>query len=129
MRFKLLIAFVDDHKTESILVIEGRLLLHLEGEDGEVHVHALDPGEYAHVPRGRVHRFEAELDTKLVEVSTPELDDVVRLEDDFGREGHCGAELLVGHVAIPWSRPLFSKLALERVPVYHACGWRIRSLP
>jgi mannose-6-phosphate isomerase len=76
-----------EQKTESILVIEGRLLLHLEGDDGEVRVRALEPGEYAHVPAGKIHRFEADLDTKLVEVSTPELDDVVRLEDDFGREG------------------------------------------
>jgi hypothetical protein len=39
------------------------------------------------VPPGRRHRFEAVDRVEIVEVSTPELDDVVRLEDDFGREG------------------------------------------
>ena len=38
-------------------------------------------------PTGRVHRFEAIERCELIEVSTPELDDVIRLEDDFGREG------------------------------------------
>ncbi|HSF85191.1 MAG TPA: cupin domain-containing protein [Acidimicrobiia bacterium] len=76
-----------ERKTESILVIEGRLLLHLADDAGEIQVHTLEPGDHAHVPAGRVHRFEADLDTRLVEVSTPELDDVVRIEDDFGREG------------------------------------------
>ena len=36
---------------------------------------------------GRIHRYEAIERCELIEVSTPELDDVVRLEDDFGREG------------------------------------------
>jgi hypothetical protein len=36
---------------------------------------------------GRRHRFEAVDDVELIEVSTPELDDVIRVEDDFGREG------------------------------------------
>ena len=74
-------------KVESLLVIQGKMLLHLEGDDGSMAVHTLEPGDYAHVPRGRTHRFEAAIDTKLVEVSTTELDDVVRLEDDYGRKG------------------------------------------
>ncbi len=74
-------------KDESIFVIEGQLLLHLEGDDGTIEVHTLQPGDSAHVPPGRTHRFEAAVDTKLIEVSTAELDDVVRLEDDYGREG------------------------------------------
>ena len=45
------------------------------------------PGESRHVPTGRIHRYEAIERTELLEVSTPELDDVIRLEDDFGREG------------------------------------------
>ena len=39
------------------------------------------------MPTGRIHRYEAIERIELIEVSTPELDDVVRLEDDFGREG------------------------------------------
>ncbi len=45
------------------------------------------PGESHHVPAGRIHRFEAREPVELIEVSTPEIDDVERLEDDYGREG------------------------------------------
>jgi mannose-6-phosphate isomerase len=74
-------------KDESILVSSGRLRLWLEGDDGEIRTEELGPGESRHVPTGRIHRYEAIERTELMEVSTPELDDVVRLEDDFGREG------------------------------------------
>ena len=50
-------------------------------------VEELGPGDARHVRTGRIHRYEAIERCELVEVSTPELDDVVRLEDDFGREG------------------------------------------
>ena len=77
-----------ERKDESILVTRGRLHLHLEGEDGELVVHELEPGEHRRIPVGRKHRFEAVSErVELIEVSTPELDDVVRLEDDYGREG------------------------------------------
>lgn len=77
-----------ERKDESLLVIRGTLRLHLEDDAGEIATHDLGPGEHRRVPVGRKHRFEA-LDepVELVEVSTPELDDVVRLSDDFGREG------------------------------------------
>jgi quercetin dioxygenase-like cupin family protein len=74
-------------KDESILVTSGRLRLYLEDDDGTVRVEELVAGEHRHVPTGRIHRYEAIDRTELMEVSTPELDDVVRLEDDFGREG------------------------------------------
>jgi len=74
-------------KDESILVTSGRLRLYLEDDAGAVQVEELGPGEYRHVPTGRIHRYEAIERTELMEVSTPELDDVVRIEDDFGREG------------------------------------------
>jgi mannose-6-phosphate isomerase len=74
-------------KDESILVVSGRLKLSLEDDDGIVREHELGPDEYRHIPTGRIHRFEAIERCELVEVSTPELDDVVRLEDDYGREG------------------------------------------
>lgn len=45
------------------------------------------PGRAFHVPPGTVHRMEALEDSVLLEVSTPDLDDVVRLEDSYGREG------------------------------------------
>ena len=74
-------------KDESILVRAGRLRLMLEDEAGVVQVEELGPGDARHVRTGRIHRYEAIERCELVEVSTPELDDVVRLEDDFGREG------------------------------------------
>jgi mannose-6-phosphate isomerase-like protein (cupin superfamily) len=74
-------------KDESILVSSGRLRLVLEDDEGTVSVEELGPGEHRRVPTGRIHRYEAIERCTLIEVSTPELDDVVRLEDDFGREG------------------------------------------
>ena len=74
-------------KDESILVRSGRLRLYLEDEEGVVREHELAAGEAARITTGRVHRFEAIERCELVEVSTPELDDVIRLQDDFGREG------------------------------------------
>jgi mannose-6-phosphate isomerase-like protein (cupin superfamily) len=74
-------------KQESIYVLSGRLRFFLEGEDGEVRAEELKAGDARTVPVGRVHRFESIQRVELVEVSTPELDDVVRVEDDFGRQG------------------------------------------
>jgi len=74
-------------KDESIFVTAGRLRLFLEDDDGVVQVEELVAGDHRHVATGRIHRYEAIERTELMEVSTPELDDVVRLQDDFGREG------------------------------------------
>jgi mannose-6-phosphate isomerase len=76
-----------DVKDEWIHVLEGKLELTLENELGEVQVRELGPGDGARVPTGRRHRYEAVEKATLIEVSTPELDDVVRIEDDYGREG------------------------------------------
>ncbi|MDH4140974.1 MAG: cupin domain-containing protein [Chloroflexota bacterium] len=76
-----------ERKDESILVVSGRLLLSLEADDGALATEEIGPGDARHVATGRVHRYEAITRCELMEVSTPELDDVVRLEDDFGREG------------------------------------------
>jgi mannose-6-phosphate isomerase len=76
-----------EQKDEAIFVLSGRLRLHLESDAGEMTARELGPGEAAHVRVGRRHRYEAIERVELIEVSTPELDDVVRVEDDFGREG------------------------------------------
>jgi mannose-6-phosphate isomerase len=83
-------------KEESIFVQSGRLKLQI-GEPGQAEASPermaalrdviLEPGESWHVPALTVHRFIALEDTHLCEVSTPELDDVVRLEDRYGRTG------------------------------------------
>jgi mannose-6-phosphate isomerase len=74
-------------KDESIYVLSGRLRLYLEDDDGVVQVSEIGPGEARRVATGRIHRYEGIETTELMEVSTTELDDVVRLEDDYGREG------------------------------------------
>jgi len=77
-----------ERKDESVYVVRGTLRLHLENDEGEIAQHDLGPGEHHRVPVGRRHRFEALRETvEVIEVSTPELDDVVRLSDDYGREG------------------------------------------
>ncbi|HEX5591212.1 MAG TPA: cupin domain-containing protein [Candidatus Limnocylindrales bacterium] len=74
-------------KDEWIHVLSGRLRLTIEDDDGALVERELGPGDGAHVATGRQHRYAAIETATLVEVSTPELDDVVRLSDDFGREG------------------------------------------
>jgi len=76
-----------ERKDESVYVISGRLRLHLEDDAGAMTVRELGPGDSARVPVGRRHRFEAAERVELIEVSTPELDDVIRVEDGVGREG------------------------------------------
>jgi len=72
------------HKEETICVLDGTLTLELgRGPD---QVELLGPGARWHIPPGTVHRFCARHgDVRLVEASTPELDDVVRLEDKYAR--------------------------------------------
>jgi mannose-6-phosphate isomerase-like protein (cupin superfamily) len=76
-----------ERKEESLYVLSGRLRLHIEDGEGEMRHVDLGPGDHAHVPVHRRHRFEALERVELIEVSTADLDDVIRLEDDFGREG------------------------------------------
>ena len=75
-------------KEESWLVQSGRARLEL-GSAGNALIdeEIIAAGATFHFPPGTVHRVTALEDTTIVEVSTPELDDVVRLEDRYGREG------------------------------------------
>jgi mannose-6-phosphate isomerase len=74
-------------KDEAWLVREGRARLELGGVDGPLEQVEIGPGDAFHYRPGTVHRVTALEDTLIVEVSTPHLDDVVRLEDRYGREG------------------------------------------
>ncbi|HEX7127822.1 MAG TPA: cupin domain-containing protein [Thermodesulfobacteriota bacterium] len=73
-------------KDESILVAKGLMDLEVE-EDGRMVTRRMRPGDTYHVVPGQKHRMIAVEDTEVIEVSTPELDDVVRLEDRYGRVG------------------------------------------
>jgi mannose-6-phosphate isomerase len=75
-------------KDETMRVLDGSCEIHLgrqPGGDSEVLI--LGPGATCHIRPGTVHRLVALVDVRLIEVSTPELDDVVRLDDRYGREG------------------------------------------
>jgi mannose-6-phosphate isomerase-like protein (cupin superfamily) len=75
-------------KDESWLVQSGRAKVEL-GEVGEsmLKTEIVGPGAAFHFTPGTVHRVTAVDDTTILEVSTPQLDDVVRLEDAYGRGG------------------------------------------
>lgn len=77
-----------NEKDESWLVQSGRAKLEL-GEAGQkaLSEEVIGPGAAFHYVPGTVHRVTAIEDTTILEVSTPHLDDVVRLEDLYGREG------------------------------------------
>ena len=73
-------------KEETLYVVRGELKLTIE-HDGDRRELPLREGEAFHIPPRLIHRMEAVRDTDVAEVSTPELEDVVRLEDRYGRAG------------------------------------------
>ena len=73
-----------EYKHETMCVISGLVQLEIQ-IDGRSSVVILSPGESFHIPAGTVHRLSAIVDSDVVETSTPELDDVVRLADNYGR--------------------------------------------
>jgi len=76
-------------KDESVFVLQGLLILELgQCPNGKPeHIKVLEEGESYRIEPGQIHRFAAPTDgfVKLVEVSTAEIDDVVRLQDNYGR--------------------------------------------
>ena len=73
-----------NRKDETILLWSGRLRFEMRQGDA-TRTWEMQPGEHVHVPPGTVHRMTAIEDCDVIEVSTPELDDIVRLEDRYGR--------------------------------------------
>lgn len=76
-------------KDETIRILSGTMAFELQGDDGEMVTHTLTAGMAAHIQPHRKHRMEAVTDVEVLEVSTPELGDVVRHEDDYGRTDSC----------------------------------------
>ena len=72
-------------KDETIMVLSGRLRLEFFADGAPSSSRELVPREPFHVTPELRHRMVAIEDTDVLEVSTPELDDVVRLEDRYGR--------------------------------------------
>ncbi len=76
-----------ERKDEVIAVQSGRATLEVGESEDALETVELEPGERVHLPAGVRHRITAVTDVVLLEASTTELDDVVRLEDRYGREG------------------------------------------
>lgn len=76
-------------KDETFFVQAGEMDLEI-GQGAELRTLRLGPGhaeQSFHCAPGTIHRMVARTDVDVLEVSTPDLDDVVRLEDDYGRKG------------------------------------------
>ena len=83
-----------ERKTETLYLLSGKVRLVFkpvpQGETPGADVGPQDsfewtPGQAVHIPARTIHRFEALEDSVLLEVSTPDLTDVVRLQDDYAR--------------------------------------------
>jgi len=72
-------------KDETMYLHAGRLVFEIQ-EGKELVKRDMHPGEHVHITPKTIHRMTAVEDSDIFEVSTPELDDVVRLEDRYGRE-------------------------------------------
>lgn len=75
-----------NRKDETVHLLTGELIyrVKLEGELEDMHLRA---GESFRISAGTIHQMEAVTDCDVLEASTPDLDDVVRLSDRYGREG------------------------------------------
>ena len=76
-----------ERKDEYLYVLKGVIEMELGGGDGILSAHRMHEGDTLHITPGTRHRMTAVEDTDIFEVSTPEIDDVVRLEDRYGRAG------------------------------------------
>jgi len=76
-----------EHKDEWLLVSKGAVDIEIGGLDGELETRRMRAGDAVHLPPHTRHRVTAVEDSDIFEVSTPEIDDVVRLEDRYGRAG------------------------------------------
>jgi len=76
-----------ERKDEYLYVTSGVLDMELGGPDGELTTHRMMVGDTLHITPGTRHRLTAVEDAEIFEVSTAELDDVVRIQDRYGRAG------------------------------------------
>ena len=75
-----------NRKDETVHLLNGDLIYRVKLGD-ELEDMRLTKGQSFRITPGTVHQMEAITDCDILEVSTPELDDVVRLQDRYGREG------------------------------------------
>jgi mannose-6-phosphate isomerase-like protein (cupin superfamily) len=74
-----------ERKDETILIFKGAIEFESGHDDRRLDKVELRPGDSVHITPGTRHRMTALEDTDIFEVSTPEIEDVVRLEDRYGR--------------------------------------------
>ncbi|MGH7534561.1 MAG: cupin domain-containing protein [Gemmatimonadales bacterium] len=73
-----------NRKDETMYLLRGELILRTQ-PGTELLVRTLKAGESVHIPPKLIHQIEAVADSDVLEASTPELDDLVRLQDRYGR--------------------------------------------
>jgi len=76
-----------NEKEETIRMLRGQMDFEMEEPGQSRRTVSLDEGDVVHIRPKTIHRMTAVTDCEVLEVSTPELDDVVRLEDRYGRTG------------------------------------------
>ena len=74
-----------ERKDEYQYLVKGSVDIELGGPDGALTTYRMKAGDTLHIEPGTRHRITAVEDTDIFEVSTPEVDDVVRLSDRYGR--------------------------------------------
>jgi len=82
--FRLNVQYLKE-KDESMYLLQGKVKFSVQAPDGKMSETIGQPGYCLHLPPLTTHRVEAIEDSIILEVSTPQLSDVVRLQDDFGR--------------------------------------------
>lgn len=88
-----------ERKMETQYVFEGKVKFTVGPDQAHLEEKILSPGEALHIDVGVLHRAEALEDSKIFEVSTPHLDDVVKIHDDYGRSGKGNNEELDAELA------------------------------
>lgn len=73
-------------KEETMHLFSGSIVFETGDSPSELKRRVIAEGQSIHLPPNTLHRIKANQDSVILEVSTPELDDVTRLDDDYGRE-------------------------------------------
>lgn len=74
-----------EFKDETFIVLNGKLRFYYGKDKNNLQIIELVPGEHFHVPVNMIHRMEGIEDSLYLECSTNHLDDVIRVQDDYGR--------------------------------------------
>ncbi|MBF0274488.1 MAG: cupin [Nitrospinae bacterium] len=89
-----------EKKRETQYLFSGKILLTFGNSKENLTEKTMNPGDKVDIEPGLIHRIEALEDSKIFEVSTPELNDIVKLDDDFGRSGKGNNETLDEKLAV-----------------------------